>query len=214
MVSHLKSLCDFGHMQSMTQMSEYGRMPGGNNGRKPLTSLYRSRLARVLHVLPTVRVLPAVLASCIIPPSLSTSDAGSTNSPPAILSVSTDQTDLIEPGPALFDVGSGTLNVTLIDTDVDDTLFTWLFVDYNVKGQHPPMSKCIESKNGMATRRTACPLNNLCTTDDIGTIRNLTIVVFDRRPDDTGTMRPFYQAMPPEGLSTSRFYFLRCQPAS
>jgi hypothetical protein len=47
---------------------------------------------------------------------------------------------------------------------------------------------------------------------DIGQTRGLSFVVFDREPQDTGT--PQYQAMSPDGQSTSRFFYLKCQPAS
>jgi len=40
----------------------------------------------------------------------------------------------------------------------------------------------------------------------------MTIVVFDRPPDETGAGKPPFQEMPDGGLSTSRFYFLKCQP--
>jgi hypothetical protein len=36
--------------------------------------------------------------------------------------------------------------------------------------------------------------------------------VFDREPIDSGAGDPPFQAMPADGLSTSRFYFLKCQP--
>jgi hypothetical protein len=37
--------------------------------------------------------------------------------------------------------------------------------------------------------------------------------VFDRPPDDTGAGDPPFQAMTQGGLSTNRFYFLKCEPA-
>jgi hypothetical protein len=37
---------------------------------------------------------------------------------------------------------------------------------------------------------------------------NLSIVVFDREPLESGD--PMFQAMPEGGLSTSRFFFLTC----
>jgi len=40
----------------------------------------------------------------------------------------------------------------------------------------------------------------------------MTIVVFDRDPNDSGAGDPPFQTMEPGGLSTSRFYFLKCQP--
>ena len=43
---------------------------------------------------------------------------------------------------------------------------------------------------------------------DDGQTRNLTAVVFDRIPLETG--KPAFQAMPDGGLSTSRFFFVNC----
>ena len=64
----------------------------------------------------------------------------------------------------------------------------------------------------MTPRRTVtCGLSALCATADVGVERSMTIVVFDRVPLENGD--PPFQQMPASGLSTSRFYFLKCQPA-
>ena len=161
-------------------------------------------------------VLPLALASCVIPPSLSVSEDAGVNSPPAILSVSSDQVVLPEPGPVAFEIGGNTdLSVSLIDTDADDTLYVRIFVDYNSPDRLDARSKCTAG-SGAARRTATCNLRSLCASTDLDTQRNMTVVVFDRLPDDSGKGDPPFQAMDvgSGGLSTSRFYFLKCQRSS
>lgn len=157
-----------------------------------------------------------LLVGCVIPPSLTTEEDAGVNAPPAILSVTSDQQALPEPGPVLFDIGAtaGNLSVSLIDTDLLDTLYVRIFVDYNLPNRLDARSKCVAPPNTMPQRTATCPLNSLCVMDDLGVQRNMTIVVFDREPDDSGAKDPPFQSMPTGsgGLSTSRFYFLKCQP--
>ena len=170
-------------------------------------SMLRSRCS----VLPMFAIL---LVGCVIPPSLTTEQDAGVNAPPAILSVSSDQQALSEPGPVLFNIGAmaGDLSVSLIDTDVLDTLYVRIFVDYNLPNRLDARSKCTAPPNMTPVRTATCPLNSLCVMDDLGVQRNMTIVVFDRPPDDSGAGDPPFQAMSGGGLSTSRFYFLKCQP--
>ena len=157
------------------------------------------------------------MAACVIPPSLSADgsqnqDAG-VNSPPAILSVTSDQQALEEPGPVVFEMGAtaGELSVTLIDTDASDTLYVRIFVDYNLPNRLDARARC-EASAGTVKRTATCKLNALCLAEDIGVQRAMTVVVFDRQPLAPGEGEPAFQAVPDPGLSTSRFYFLRCQP--
>jgi hypothetical protein len=156
-----------------------------------------------------------MFAGCVIPPSLTISEDAGVNAPPAILSVTSDQQALTEPGPVLFDIGptAGNLSVSVIDTDLLDTVYVRIFVDYGLPNRLDARSKCAAPPNMTPTRTATCPLNSLCLTSDLGVQRNMTIVVFDREPNDSGDGDPPFQAMPPGGLSTSRFYFLKCQPA-
>lgn len=147
----------------------------------------------------------------MIPPSLSVDnqDAGA-NSPPAILSVrSNDSGELPEPGPVVFDVGAGTMTAELIDTDLDDTLFVRVFVDYTIDRPTPARVTCTAAPNQKAQRPITCDTQALCLGDDVNQTRNMSIVVFDRQPLDSGS--PAFQAMPPGGLTTNRFYFLNCE---
>jgi hypothetical protein len=151
---------------------------------------------------------------CVIPPSLTIGEDAGVNAPPAIMSVISDQEVLPEPGPVRFEIGSTTvdLSVSLIDTDLLDTLYVRIFVDYNLPDRLDARSKCTAPPNMMPVRTATCPLNSLCLMSDLGVQRNMTIVVFDRPPNDSGDGDPPFQAMPPGGLSSSRFYFLKCQP--
>ncbi|HEU4735011.1 MAG TPA: hypothetical protein VFT22_44270 [Kofleriaceae bacterium] len=155
-----------------------------------------------------------MLAGCVIPPSLSTGDDAGVNSPPAIMSVTSDQQALPEPGPVLFDVGptAGDVSVQLIDTDINDTLYVRIFVDYNLPNRFDARAKCMAVPSTKPTRQATCHLNALCADEDVGLQRNMTIVVFDREPLPPGEADPPFQGMPPGGLSTGRFYFLKCQP--
>ncbi len=186
----------------------------------PLGSRVRSRVARSVHDdrLRAVRPLPvsgvtvgllALLGGCVIPPSLSVDnqDAG-VNSPPAILSVRTDQEELAEPGPLAYPRGPGMLSLTLLDTDVDDRLFVRLFVDYTITDPTAPRSTCTAAATGTPTRTTTCDLGALCQTADVGQTRLLNIAVFDREVLEAGT--PQFRAMDTGGQTTSRTYELQC----
>ncbi len=199
----------------MTQMSETGRSACPAIAGNHVESQAERRLAHAVHdrraVLPLFALL---LVGCVIPPSLSVDnqDAG-VNSPPAILSVRSDQQALAEPGPVVFARGSGTIQLTLIDTDLLDNLEVRVFVGYTPSNTTAPRSICKASPNGTPTRTTTCDLSALCLPeDDNAENLQMSIVVFDRQVLDVGT--PAFQAMPPGsgGLSTDKFYFLTCQP--
>ncbi|MBA3817600.1 MAG: hypothetical protein H0X17_01800 [Deltaproteobacteria bacterium] len=154
-----------------------------------------------------------LLSSCVIPPSLSVDnqDAG-INSPPAILAVRSDQSELPEPGPVVFARGEGSLNVQLIDTDLLDTLYVRIFVDYTIDDPKPPRSTCTAPapQTTSATRNVTCDLTALCLMTDVGLEEHdMTVVVFDRQPLESGS--PPFQAMPEGGLSTGKFFHLKCQ---
>ncbi|MDQ3365673.1 MAG: hypothetical protein M3680_09625 [Myxococcota bacterium] len=157
-----------------------------------------------------------VLSSCVIPPSLSVDnqDAG-INSPPAILAVRSDQSELPEPGPVVFARGEGSLNVQLIDTDLLDTLYVRVFVNYTIDDPKPPRSTCTAPppQTASATRNVTCDLTALCSMTDVGLDEHdMTVVVFDRQPLESGS--PPFQAMPEGGLSTGKFFHLKCQEGS
>src|SRR5689334_18218834 len=218
----------------MTRMSEPNQALPVTAGGNLLQSWTRSLLARAVHaplpivgirfamlgrstlpVLATLALVVLLAPGCVIPPSLSpdNQDAG-VNSPPAILSVTSDRQVLSEPGPLVFDMGAtaGDLSVQLIDTDTQDMLFVRIFVDYNTPDRLDARARCEAGASGNAIRNVTCKLNSLCVTADLGVIRNMTIMVFDRLPLAPGLGDPPFQAMPEGGMKTSVFYFLKCQP--
>lgn len=173
-------------------------------------------LARALHTCgaAVLRVLPVIFVGCVIPPSLGVEqqDAG-VNSPPSIVSVRSDQTELPEPGPVDFEVGSmSPLNLTLLDTDVNDKLYVRVFMDYTTKDPTAPRSTCTAASLGEATRTATCALQALCLTKDVGVPHLMQVMVFDRQPLEAGT--PVFQAMPADGLSTDRTYQVNCRNPS
>ncbi len=181
------------------------------------TSRVRSRadnLAWALHVAGVAKGLVFLLmfVGCVIPPSLSvdTTDAGA-NSVPSITSVRADGVELPEYARVNFERGSGTLNLVLYDTDLDDFLFAKVFIEYKSTDPTPPRSNC---QTAGATVQRSCTLDlaGLCQAADVGVDRLMQLLVFDRMVLDFG--EPLYQAMPPGGLTTSRTYTLRCQEPS
>lgn len=162
--------------------------------------------------LPVVLVAPT---GCVIPPNISVGDQdAAVNSPPAILAVRNDITELAEPGPVVSDVGptAGNMTIDLLDTDVGDTLYVRIFVDYGLPDPDNARATCTAVTSDTPQHRTAtCDLRGLCKSTDVNKTPTpyMTVVVFDREVLDSGT--PLYQAMPPGGLSTSRGYFLTCR---
>jgi len=150
----------------------------------------------------------------VIPPDLSVAngDAG-VNSPPAILAVRSDLEELPEGGSVVFEQGSGTLNATLYDSDVSDTLYVRVFVNYDVADPTPARSTCTAPCSPPCTavqRSATCDIGALCTNNDVGAPdkRFMAVQVFDREPLESGT--PRFKAMPPGGLTTSKAYLLTC----
>jgi hypothetical protein len=201
----------------MTRMSEPVVTNASRSGVNPLESHEGSRLAHPVHGsranLVMRVVLPLGLGGCIFPPQLEVEnlDAG-INSPPAITAVRSDDSELPEPGPVVFNRGDGSINVELIDTDLTDTLFVRAFIDYSIgSNETAPRVVCTSAPNNDARRTATCNASALCLPGDVGVRRNMHIAVFDREPLEGEA--PQFQAMPPGGLSTNRFYFLECQDA-
>jgi len=201
----------------MTRMSEAIAIPDRAFTRNLSESWAWQKLARSVHACACAMLALIAMSNsggCVIPPSLSISEDAGVNSPPAIMSVTSDQQALLEPGPVRFNLQTmDTLNLSLIDTDTTDTLYVGIYIDYNQPSRLAARSKCTAPPSATAARQVTCRLNSLCVDADVGVQRNMTIVVFDRPPDDTGGAAPPFQAMAPDGLSTSRFYFLKCEPA-
>ena len=176
------------------------------------------RVARPLHGWGVLRLLWALtmVSGCVIPPSLSadTTDAGA-NSAPAIVSVRADLVEFPQYSTLVFERGAnaGNLNLTLHDTDLDDTLHVRIFVNYFASDPKPPRSTCDAA--GRTVERTAtCTMNNVCQMADVGAdpLPLLQVFVFDR--DYAADIPPAFMGMAPGGLSSSLTFFLRCQEPS
>ena len=202
----------------MTRMSE----PHVNRDRdfaaNPAKWRDGSGLARALHrfVQPVgVLVLFAASTGCLIPPSLSVDnqDAG-VNSPPTITAVRSEDKALSEADPLrplILSPGENTtLSMSLLDTDPNDTLYVRVFVDYTADNPVGERGSCTAAPVEMPKRSCTVDARAVCVMNDIGKTLNMTVVVFDRMPLESGD--PPHQAMPEGGLSTTRFYFLSCQP--
>ena len=154
-----------------------------------------------------------MFTGCVIPPSLSadTTDAGA-NSAPAIVSVRADLVEFPQYSTLVFERGAnaGNLNLTVHDTDLDDTLHVRIFVNYFASEPKPPRSTC-EAAGHSVERTTTCTMNNVCQMADVGAdpLPLLQVFVFDR--DYVSDIPPAFMGMAPGGLSSSLTYFLRCQ---
>jgi len=198
--------------QPMTRMSE---------PHNPIASADEQlAMARPLHggsVLRAVLALGfAMFAGCVIPPSLSvdTADAGA-NSAPAIVSVRADLVEFPQFSTLVFEkgMGAGQLNVTLHDTDIGDTLFVKIFVNYNRPDPTPARGQC-EAGGGRVERTCSANMQSVCTTEDIGAnpLPIMQVFVFDAEVEPD--IQPPFQGVPPGRLSTSMTFFLRCQDPS
>lgn len=208
----------------MTAMSASGRAPIALALANSASPHRAARVARALHHARGLRALAYVVATCmagcIIPPSLSVDvqDAG-IDSPPSITSVRSDLKELPEPGPVQFvaapDANGTSINLTLLDTDIGDTLYTRIYVDYTVEQPTPARSECLPvPSTGSAIRTTTCSAAAICLQSDIDTPTQhiMEIVVFDRMPVPGGL--PSFKAIPPDGQSTTRTYQLICSQGS
>jgi len=195
----------------MTQMSDPGRVTTRNFAPNCAKRLGRSRLVHGVHRSAPVLYVVAflMLGACVIPPSLSVEgDGGVGDSPPAIIAVSSDQQQLSPNGSVTFTVAQvSTAIVTMVDTDLDDTLTVRWFVDY-VTNPSPQRLECLAPPSGSATRSATCDLSTLCENKDVGAERDLSILVFDRPLLVPGS--PPFQQMQAGGLSTSVFFHLEC----
>jgi len=200
----------------MTQMSDPHRQIACLNEHNCSRSQACAPLARPVHgsgrLVYFALLAALVVGGCVIPPNLSVEDQDAgVNSPPAITLVSSDEKALPEPGPVVFVRGMGSLNLELLDTDLADTLFVRVFVNYDpLMNPSPPRSTCTAAPSGAAKRTLTCDLTALCLMgDSTKTDLVMSVVVFDRQPLENGD--PPFQQMPDGGLSTGRFYFLMCQ---
>ncbi len=150
-----------------------------------------------------------MMTGCFLPPSLSvdTQDA-QTDSPPEILAISVDGSPQAENSTVSFTQNDpSTMTATLIDTDLDDTLYVDVFVNYSIANPNPPRVTCTAGPGATPQRTASCNMMPLCQKADLGQTEDMTVVVFDRQPLEAGT--PNYQGTN-GGLSTQWFFRLEC----
>ena len=204
-----------GHGAYLTRMSGLRRFAAAGFGGKPSRSLGMARLARCVHRFALVMAIVVgapVLAGCPPPPlSLDEPDARP-NSAPAITSVRGETGDELTIGGENIVPTNSSLTITLVDTDVDDTLYVRGFRDYGPDNLSSALVVCnVGPSTPRAAERTlSCILSlGYCTAP--GDPR-MDIVVSDRLPDDSGANErtPYYTVAPP-GLQAVRVYQITCQ---
>ena len=115
-----------------------------------------------------------------------------------------------------FERQAGTINIDLLDADVDDRLYVSVFFNYEIMNPTAPRSECTAPPSGEAKRSVTCDLAALCLEDDVPdrpayTYHGMTVQVFDREPLDSGS--PRFKAMEEGGLTTNWFFYLDCVEA-
>ncbi len=195
---------------AMTWMTRM--MPARGLGRRgnPLKSSGRSPMARFMLLTGALVIFPAAIA-CAVPPGLQLDQPDAKeNSAPIITAAAVGAEALTEPGPITeIERGRGNMAVTVRDTDVEDTLYIRMFVDYGLPDPTAPRGFC-KTTPGITTSRTiSCDISGICTNDDIDVTRLLWIEVFDREPLDSGT--PRFRVMPEGGYSSKWAFSLQCQ---
>lgn len=169
-------------------------------------------MARRVHYLTTMLLvgLPLLASGCVVPPPLELDqpDAGA-NSPPAILSIRGDNAvEYQEQGVVALIRGQGSFTATLYDTDLDDTLYVRVFVNWTPDNPEGPRALCSATPlpSPSSVRTTTCDLTGVCPP---GADHTMIVEVYDREVIDTG--QPLHRVT--DGLRTNRTYTLSCSEA-
>lgn len=194
-------------------MSGYGpdnlRHPTAN----PLGLQETGPLARAL-LIPIVIVLSTVASGCVVPPplELDTPDAGA-NYPPKVVGAP----DHPFPGPLTIRRGEvEPMFLTLADNDLGDTLYPYLFVDYDRPVALPPFATCPPvppTEPPSVNRSASCGLSLVCNGIAEGDteLHVLDVFVSDRAIVPEGV--PAFRALPPGGEAAIRTWIFQCAPA-
>jgi len=211
-----------GHGTAATRMSRFGSIPDRGFGRKCPDSNGMVPMARRVHFAPTVLLIvvaTALLTGCPPPPlSLDEPDAAP-NSAPGITSVRNESGEEFHIGTEANSVIAGpasqsSMTLTVVDSDIEDTLYVRGFLDYRVDAPSSALAVCNvgPSTPRSQSRTVTCSLAAYCTAADIPTSpHRMDIVVSDRLPDDSGVLVPPRYAVPPPGLQATRTYVIQCQ---
>lgn len=173
-------------------------------------------MARRVHIL--AMLMLAGTTACVVPPPLALDepDAG-LNGVPRILSVRLADGKEMAEEPAVVDlqVGAENATMTVYDSDLGDTLYVQVFVDYDPGASTPPRSHCNAppSPSSAAERSASCPMVAVCGADDTTTNpHRLLVEVYDREPLIDGS--PVFRAVPAPGQATARTFSLNCLAAT
>lgn len=200
---------------SVTSVPYLGSARAPRAPRNHLMTKANASMARRVHG--AGLVLLATLGGCVIPPPLQTDqpDAGA-NHPPSFRSVR-DGTgeELVRPGPHTFVVGSGELRITAADTDVGDTLFFRMYVDYGIERQTPVRAECMAAPGPTPTleRTTTCSLIGVCSDDLADTLTHVfELDVLDRQP--ASTVNRMYRDVTEPGEIATYWWNIICERAA
>jgi hypothetical protein len=148
------------------------------------------------------------LAGCVIPPPLERENLdASVNSIPVITRL---DPNFPSPGPiAIHRREQEPMSLTVRDNDLNDTVYVYLFVDYNYPRPVPPLSSCQSSVTEL-DRTLTCPLNTLCAFEEgpPDQLHFLEALVTDRALLPEG--EPLYRALPPGTGVSHRAWLMTC----
>lgn len=154
-------------------------------------------------------ILALVLgAGCVIPPQLDPegSSDGGVNAFPALIEI-----DPNFPAPGPIDISEQDqrdMSFRVHDTDLDDTIFVYLFRNYNYPDPTPHLSSCKDATNELE-RVLTCKLNRLCGfTDGTDTVHVLEAMITDRELSDEG--EPLFRALPEGAGYSFRTWLMTC----
>ncbi len=196
----------------MTPLSGLGSVQIPAQRGNSAESKHLDRVVHNLHRLLGVRLALAVTVStspaCVVPPPLSLEQADArANAAPAVVGVRGDDATDHPPGDVLtLFANQGTLSITAYDSDLEDTLFVRVFVDYTTLVPTAPRTECqVAPATPRLPERTAtCEATTLCVE---GGDHELDIDVYDREPVTVGADPPYRTTT---GLTGSRHLTLQC----
>ena len=149
-----------------------------------------------------------------MPPPLSNENDidAAVNAIPVIVGVDADHEP---PGPlivntTLLEMGlpPDPMTLTVLDTDLDDQVHVYFYVDYGNPDPTPPRNECHGSP-GTLERTLSCDLDRLCDSTPSRSGLLVEAMVVDRIPNLTG--EPLFRAVP-EGTGKSfRSWLLSCE---
>lgn len=178
----------------MTRMSGSFRASRRDRARNLSDSQGDPSVARTVHgsrLVASVLLAASTVPGCVVPPPLEIEDQDAeANTPPIITEVrDATQTPLVHGQVVTVDRATpSTIELTLFDRNVDQTLFVQVFVDYDTtSGTSPPRAQC-PGPAGVPppatpsdTRTVTCPTAGLCDSAD-PTPRKLELEVYDAEP--------------------------------